>query len=234
MKWEVQLNGSTDDLRELAKSLTNDDLCITERNGQFFLETTRFSGLTTREELNSEASKILSILTGAVRLSLVGRTPLRIANIAKVRKDGARDIFHSASATIRARVSCGVKITQSDGTVKVVNPADKVPIWVNVALKDHRVEKALQLFGISKHDWVSLYSLLEVIVEDVGGIDKIENEDWATKEEIKRFKQTANSPAAIGNSARHGKNIPPPSDPMDLKEAVALVKVVLHNWLRSK
>jgi hypothetical protein len=238
MKWEVQLNGDTDDLRELAKSLTKDDLCITERNGQFFLETTRFSGLTTIEELRSAASDLLSILTGAVRLSLGGRTPLQIANIAKVREDGTRDIFGSMSATIQVKVSCGGKITRSDGTVEVINPADKVPIWVNVALKDLKdtsVKKALQLLGIYKHSWVSLYRLYEVIEEDVGGIDKIANEGWATKKAIKLFKRTANSPGAIGHLARHGKEYTTsPSDPMDLGEAVALVKVILHNWLRSK
>jgi hypothetical protein len=235
MKWEVQLNGDAHDLRELAKSLTNDELRIIERDQQFFLETIRFSKLTSSEEVTSVTSDILPILTGAARLSLGGKTPLQIANVAKVRENGGRDVFVSVSDTINVRTTVGVEITRSDGSVEVVNPADKVLDWVNVALKNDNVAKALRLLGADEHDWVSLYRLYEVIEADVGGIDKIASEGWATKKAIKRFKHTANSPGAIGDSARHGKEASePPVDPMDLGEAVPLVEVILHNWLRSK
>ena len=75
MKWEVQISGDVHDLGELAKSLTNDNLRIIERDGQFFLETIRFSELTTSEEVTATTSDLLPMLTGAVRLSLGGRTP---------------------------------------------------------------------------------------------------------------------------------------------------------------
>lgn len=238
MKWEVQLSGDEHDLRELEKSLTNDELRIIERDGQFFLETPRFSDLTTSEEVNAVTSDILPILTGAARLSLGGRTPLQISNIAKVREDGGRDIFVNLLDTIQVRAtagSVGVEITRSDGSVEVVKPSNKVPNWVNVALRNDNVAKALRLFGSNEHDWVNLYRLYEVIEADVGGIDIIASEGWATKKAIKRFKHTANSPGAIGDSARHGKeSSDPPADPMDLGEAVPLVEVILHNWLRSK
>ena len=35
IKWEIQISGDAWDLRELSKSLINDELRITERNGQF-------------------------------------------------------------------------------------------------------------------------------------------------------------------------------------------------------
>ena len=235
MKWEVQVSGDAHDLRELAKSLINDDLRIIERNGHFFLETIRFSNLTTPEKITAVTLDLLPILTGAARLSLGGRTPLQIANIAKVREDGDRDVFASLSDTIHARDTVSIKKTRSDGSIEAVRPADKVPDWINAASKNPNVEKALRLIGTDEHDWISLYRLYEVIEADVGGIDKIVSEGWATKKTIKRFKHTANSPGAIGDSARHGKeSSDPPADPMDLGEAVSLVKVILHNWLRSK
>ncbi len=186
MKWEVQVSGDAHDLRELAKSLTNDDLRIIERDGDFFLETIRFSDLTTSEEVSAVISDLLPILTGAARLSLGGRTPLQIANIAKVREDGGRDIFVSVSDTIYFRDTVSLEITRSDGSIEVVNPADKAPDWINAALKNPNVAKALRLFGTDEHDWVSLYRLYEVIEADVGGIDKIASEGWATKKAIKR------------------------------------------------
>ena len=235
MKWEVQVSGDVHDLCELAKSLTNDELRIIERDGYFFLETIRFSDLITSEEVTAVTSGLLPILTGATRLSLGGRIPLQIANIAKVREDGNRDIFVRVSDTVHARDTISIKKTKLDGSIEVVNPADKVPDWINAALKNSNVAKALRLLGSDEHDWVSLYRLFEVIEVDVGGIDKIASEGWATKKAIKRFKHTANSPSAIGDSARHGKeSSDPPADPMDLGEAVPLVEVILHNWLRSK
>ncbi len=235
MKWEVQLNGDALDLKELSKSLVDDDLRVLERNGQYFLESNRFEELTNPEELASLAADILKVLTGAVRLSLGGRTPLHVANTARVRPDGGRDVFVTLSDTIHARATIGVEITRSDGTKEVIHPAHSVPGWIKLGLTNLNVAKALRLLGTDEHNWVSLYRLYEVIEEDVGGLDKIVNHGWATKTSIKRFKRTANSPGAVGDDSRHGKeSTTPPADPMDIGEARALVEVILHNWLRSK
>lgn len=235
MKWEVQIAGNESDLRELSKSLNGDNLSIEEKDGQYFLLSSQFDGSTNAQEVNSVASDILSILTGATKLSLGGRTPLQIANIARVGKDGGRDVFVSVSETIHLRSSLGLKIERSDGTIEVVNPADNVSGWMQLGLANSTVAKALRLFGTKEHNWVSLYRLYEVIEEDFGGIDKIADEGWATKKSIRRFKHTANSPSAIGDAARHGtESTDPPARPMELGEARALVKFILRNWLSTK
>jgi hypothetical protein len=235
VKWEVQIIGDTVDLRELSKTLIDDDLRVLERNGQYFLESDRFEELTNSEEVASLAADILKVLTGAVRLSLGGRTALHVANIARVRPDGGRDVFVTVSDTIRVRETIGVEITRSDGTKEVIHPAYSVPGWIKLGLTDQNVAKALRLLGTDEHNWISLYRLYEVIEEEAGGLDKIVNNGWATKTSIKRFKHTANSPGALGDDSRHGKeSTTPPSDPMDIGEARALVEVILHNWLRSK
>jgi hypothetical protein len=235
MKWEIQVSGGARDLKELSKSLTNDELRITERDGQFYLESTRFETLTTSEEVRSAASEILPILIGATRLALGGRTPLEIGGIAMIREDGTRDVFLFASDTIHVMESATVKIQGSNGTVQVVNPADRVPSWVNLGLGNQKVAKALRLLGTEEHDWVSLYRLYEVIEGDVGGMEEIAEKGWATKSSIRRFKQTANSPAVSGDESRHGKeSTAAPANPMELGEARSLVEIILHNWLRSK
>ena len=95
--------------------------------------------------------------------------------------------------------------------------------------------KAFRLIGNGANDWVSLYRLFEVIASDIGGIDEIDSNGWATKASLKRFKHTANSPAAAGDLARHGaESTAPPASPMDLSEAKALVTYIFHEWLRKK
>lgn len=235
MKWEVQINGDLLDLKELSKSLVDDELLICEKNGQYFLESTRFENLANSEDVASLATDILKVLTGAVRLSLGGRTPLHVANTARMRPDGGRDVYVTLSDTIHVRATFGVEIARSDGTKEVIHPAHSVPGWVKMGLTDQNIAKALRLLGTDEHNWVSLYRLYEVIEEDVGSLDRIANNGWATKTSIKRFKHTANSPGAVGDASRHGKeSTTPPSDPMDIGEARALVEVILHNWLRSK
>lgn len=235
MKWEVQINGDAFDLKELSKSLIDDELRVVEKKRKYFLESNRFEDLTNSEEVASLAADILKVLTGAVRLSLGGRTPLHVANTARVRPDGGRDVFVTLSDSIHVRATIGVEITRSDGKKEVIHPAHSVPGWIKLGLTDQNIAKALRLLGTDEHNWVSLYRLYEVIKEDVGGQRKIVNNGWATNTSINRFKHTANSPGAVGDDSRHGnESTTPPSDPMDIGEARALVEIILHNWLRSK
>lgn len=235
MIWEVQINGDMLDLRELSKSLVDNELRVCEKNGHYFLESTRFTNLADSEKVTSVATDILKVLTGAVRLALGGRTPLHVANVAKLRDDGVREIFLTICDTIHARSSISLEIIRSDGKKEINHPAHSVPGWVTLGLTDQNVAKALRLLGTDEYSWVSLYRLYEVIEQDVGSLDKIANNGWATKISIKRFKHTANSPGAVGDASRHGKeSTTPPSDPMAIGEAQALVKVLLHNWLGSK
>lgn len=235
MKWDVQITGDVFDLRELSKSLVDDELRVFERNGQYCLESNTFETLTTPEKVSSLAKEILQVLTGAVRLSLGGRTPLHVANIARLPPGGDREVFLTLSDTIHARTTMALEIVKANGTTQVVGPADKVPGWVRLGLGDSKVAKALRLLGTDEHNWVSLYRLYEVIEEDVGGVDRLAKCGWAARTAIRRFKYTANSPGAVGDASRHGKeSTTPPTDPMDISEARALVELILHNWLRSK
>ena len=128
MKWEIQVSGDARDLKELSKSLINDELRITERDGQFYLESTRFESLNTYQEVSSVVSEILPMLTGATRLALGGRTPLRMGGVARIKEDGTREIFLFASDTMHVTELAIVEIQRNDGTVEVVNPADRVRI----------------------------------------------------------------------------------------------------------
>ncbi|MCF6153178.1 MAG: hypothetical protein E3K38_12990 [Candidatus Kuenenia stuttgartiensis] len=235
VKWEVQLSGDALDLKELSKSLVDDELRVLGRDGQYFLESNRFESLINSKEVASLAADILKVLTGAVRLSIGGRTPLQVVNTAMISPDGCKDVFVTVSDRVHVRATMSIEIARSDGTKEVFHPAHSIPLWIKVALTDQNVAKALRLFGTDEHNWVSLYRLYEVIVGDIGDSEKIVSKGWATKSSIRRFKRTANSPSAVGDDSRHGKeSSTPPPDPLDIGEAKALVEFILHNWLRSK
>ncbi|MFH0996395.1 MAG: hypothetical protein V1844_13020 [Pseudomonadota bacterium] len=235
MNWEVQITGDVADLKELSRCLTDNELHMEELNDNFFLQSIRFDNLNTPEEITSECTDLLSLLNGSARLALGGKTPIEIANISRVRDDGVRIIFGTVSETTHAKVFLDLEIHIENGTVEVLHPAHKVPEWLKIGFFDAKVAKALRLYGISEYDWVSLYRLYEVIEEDIGGIIIITSREWATKDSIKRFKHTANSPSSTGDDSRHGKeSTSPPVNPMELTEARSLIELLLRNWLRFK
>jgi len=235
MTWEIQLSGDSFDLDELSKSLNSPDLRIVKRNGQHFMEWSELDALSTHAEVASAASEFLKILSGASRMALGGRTPISCANTTKLRADGTRETLLKLADTLHVRVTDTITLETSDGSRTVIHQADPIPSWLALASKDSSVAKALRLVGHGVNDWVSLYRLFEVISKDAGGIDSIDSKGWASKDSIRLFKHTANSPGATGDSSRHGSEttLPPPK-PMDLSDAKALLLHLLHEWLREK
>jgi hypothetical protein len=236
MEWQVLLTGDEYDLSELPRSLGGPDLMIEKGEDGFTLKWSGMEDLTEVSAVRDKAHEIIGLLDGAARIVLGTRVSIGFGGVALIRPDGSRVHYASGSATTRtgARVS-SVTLRHDDGTEEVFNLADPAAEWVRIGLSDRVVADVLRLVALKPLDWVNLYRILEVIGEDVGGRHGISGRRWATKAALDRFRHTANSRAAIGDEARHGKeHTQPPSDPMTLAEARSLIETVLHNWMRTK
>ncbi len=211
------------------------DIRIFSRRDQFFLEWVGFELLRSPEDVHDSARSLLQMLTGASRLALGMRKPIKAAHLARNRPDGVRETFSYVEETAFMRGSATILVTASDGSRMVTRPADAVPEWTGLALNNAVVAKALRLVGSGIGDWVSIYRLFEVIADDLGGIEKIDALGWGRKAALKNFKHTADSVGAVGDDARHGtERTQPPTNPMKLAHAKAMVNLLLHEWLRSK
>ncbi|MCX6645149.1 MAG: hypothetical protein NTY09_02135 [bacterium] len=236
MKWEVKISGDEFDLRKLADSALNEDLRVSERDGQYYLESKRFESMATHEEVIAAASEKLKILTGIARRLFGCRTPLDIASIAEVLEDGKRKYFVSLNVIAHVRATLSGKKQRSDGTVEVVKPADEVSGLKNLAFRDGRVAEVLGLlYKITtlrgeqeQYIWICLYIIDEIIKKDVGGSKKIAGKGWAKTKSIKLFTWTAQS---YRHSKEHTK---PPPNPMDLEEAQELIEMISGKWLDWK
>jgi hypothetical protein len=234
VEWFVRITGENFDLEKLSKSLNSPELCVIQEGPDFSLKSADFNSLKDADDVRNRAIEILSLINGAARLALGMRKPLAVDCVVKVNDDGAPQFFVRCSSGISLRVSASMSVVAADGTVRDQEEspqADPIPNWIVIAQRDTNVAKVLRLFGAGNHGWVSLYRIYEVIVNDVGNIAE---KGWATKNEIIRFKQTANSPDAIGDDARHGKEIPPPPNPMLSSEAKSFVETIIYKWLHSK
>jgi hypothetical protein len=235
MEWFVVITGDNFDLEELSKSLNSAELCVTRYKNEFILKSTDLNMLKDADDVRNKANEVLSQINGAARLTLGMQKPITVASVGKINDDGTvlGFVYIPSPTNLRTRVS--MSLIAPDGTIKESHPGDPVRDWTTIARHNTNVKKVLRLLGKNIYDWVNLYRIYEVIENDVRGMPNIINKGWATEKAIKHFKYTANSPAAIGDEARHGKNtIPPLKDPMALSEAKALIETIFRNWLSSK
>lgn len=235
VKWEVQIAGPKIDLDDLCAVFTSEALRLESRDSCFFLKSSQFELITDPQEVESRASELVSIISGASRLSLGSRATLRTSGVTRIDEDGKRHTYMFVSDTIHVNARATMEVRHADGTTTLVLPASSAPEWVLAALSNSAVAKALRLFGAGSESWVDLYRILEVVIKDVGGVESLIKRGWVTRSKVTTFKHTANSVSATGDHSRHGsEHTAPPSDPMSLEEAKSLVSVILHSWLQEK
>lgn len=235
MKWAVYINGDKSILKELSKTIKESDISIRERKGEYYLESTHFNKLKSIKEVKNVAIKIISNLCGAIKLFRDVNDPITYSYIESIDDNGKRTINKEVSGTITFSGSVTAKIIDSEGNIIPNEPTDDISPIVRLGLKDNNVSDALRLYGYKNHDWFNLYVLLEIVAKDVGDIDQIANNNWASKKEIRRFKHTSGSWIVLKDQARHAsESTDPPPNPMSLPEARSLISEIIRMWLKSK
>ena len=237
MKWKILLTGDSFDLQELEKSFPDSDtFAIVKESDGYYLISTEFDSCQSSAEVKNKAIDVLDILNGAKTLALGGNTPIKFGHIVREKADGTKEIIKEMSDTITLRDSISIIKKDSEGKIieEIHHPADDVPKWLTFGLRDEKLKRALRIYGKERHSWAGLYKVYEIIEDAIGGMQEIIKKGWTTKSSIKRFKHTANSPSAIGDEARHGKEVTSgPKKPMHLSEARSLVETMLIRWLNS-
>lgn len=234
MEWFVKIRGERSDLEGLCKSVNSRKLCIIQEGQDFILKSADFNSLIDADEVRSKANEIISWINGAAMLDLGMRKSLAVDSVVKICNDGKWNFFVQPEA-VSMLCSVNTPDVAIDGVVQQVHQKGPISSWITVARYDTSVAKVLRLYGSSEHDWVGLYRIYEVIENDIGGVNRIVKNGWATNESIRLFKRTANSPGAIGDKSRHGgRATEPPKHPMKLSEAKSLVETIIHKWFRLK
>jgi hypothetical protein len=235
MSWEIRVNGPTAVLNELAHQFHDDPSIVLEAEGAL-LRSSVLDRLTDNRAVQVEAERIVRSLSSITRLLLQDRGALRVANVTQVRWDGSRHYFLHAEPGVY-KIHGGIAsmtVTRSDGTVQGHCASDPAPKWLDKAVSDPSVERALRLRDHDELSWSDWYRLFEAVEAGVGGEDVIIRAGWASKSQLRRFKHSANSVAVAGDGARHGVELSqPPSNPMSLEESRSFVDGLLTSWLRD-
>lgn len=234
-KWLVRLKGERFDLEDFPKLLRLSEVKVVEEDGSFYLESSEFNSLTSAEEVRERGRALIKLINGVTKFNRNNFVDISEDGITRVRDDGKRHnyVFLEGKAKIRTKARGQLTVIAADGSEKVATQPSALESLLEVAQKHNVVADAL---SFSRDDtWISLYKAYEIIRDDVGGKHQIIKNGWSVKSDINRFTQTAQSRAALGDSARHAsKKYIPPAQPMTLMEARVLIKTILSRWVSSK
>ena len=234
-KWLVRLGGERLDLEDFPSLLCSPEHTVIEEDGSYYLKSSDFDSLGSADEVRERALAIIEMLNGAMKLHIPSFRGVYEAGVTLIEEDGRRHhyVYLEASITLRSKVSANLTVTKSNGTRQIAPPPSNVESWISLAKTDKAVADALHFFR--DNTWISLYKVYEIISEDVGGEEAIIRNGWATERRLSRFRQTAQSKAALGDQARHAASrFKPPSRPMTIREAGSLLRGVMLSWLSSK
>lgn len=236
-QWEVQLIGDRARLERLAPRFTSRELTIAENGGEFVLQSSRFEALTDSAEVSDAADRMATLLSGAAQVWLGSGRPISSGMVYRIRDDGRRDKFVQLSAvlySVKPNALLGYTFEGEDGRRPADQPGDLVRGTMNLSLWHEPVRRALRLRNVADIDWAGLYRVLEVIEEDLG--KTVSATGWTTEDERERFRYSANSRAASGDAARHGRDGRPSHrlTPMSIRDGQEFVDEVLRRWIRKK
>ena len=129
--------------------------------------------MSTREEVFAEAERMVLVVRATARLAGMAPGPIDASRVEEQTAEGPKSTTFAQPGTAMATI-------KTFATVLVGNspPPPPPPIPAEVALRDARVARALELFA-GDPDWSNLYKILDVIGEDIGGGHKaVERTGW--------------------------------------------------------
>ena len=234
-RWQVLLKGESWDLEDLYKNQQSCSWKIFKDDNKYFLESIKFQENDDADEIRKKSRDLLELINGSARLRISGFRPVDIDGnqFAKIDENGKRNpIVDIELKTMETRVKTDIIKFGEDqiGTIKE-NECGLVKT-ISLAEMNKNVEEALRLFSTRNPSWIDLYKIYEIIKHDSSGVLILGN----YKDDIKKFKGTAQHPKVIGSEARHarpkgGDKIP--TNTMTKKEADSFISIILIKWIDS-
>lgn len=229
--WLIGLEGDRHDLERLGQLFDGTSISIIEEGGRFFLKADSFIQFNNTQvaEVLTHGRKLLGALLGFYKAKTGSFGLIKTTGeVTGVDVNGERHsvVLNFGSATI-------VLEDMVSGTAP-----KRIDLLADLIQGDPMVATAFRYHSYPAPRWVNLYKVLDTIQTDVArrvGIprkDAIITQGWATKEELRIFKGTANNELALEDEARHGK-MPhkPMKDVMSLGEAELLLRRILDRWI---
>lgn len=256
-EWMVCLSGHELDLQKLSELFSLPGLGVTNEGNGYYIKSSEFARLTNTDDVadwrtpdpdsqeclrldssvvRSRAVELLGVMNGLGKICAEGFQPVTLADVVRVDEDGTRLYFKEIATEVRFSVS--LSGTTTGGNEIVSQQPDEHGSWVALAVKDQKVQDALHFVHLEP-TWWSLRKVYELIEEDLGQPNRMKKHVRATEEQLKSFKESANSPqrsrlGAVHAPTQKGLNRSLHYSPMSLSTAVSLIGDLTRDWLRWK
>jgi hypothetical protein len=234
--WHLIVNGSQEHQRIL-EALSLEGVALVQHNGNWLLyleeiqEAFLKGGLKDRLE---EGQRVLGAINGLAERRIPFPDPLDAEKIGEVGQDGQLKASGFVTAQREMTTKVSLTVRDEEGNVEEYDHIDLTTPERPHALSTPRRRRSLQLMA-GEPGFRELYVVLEDAIDELGGSSGIQaaGVSW---EEVKRFKQTANSHETLGEDARHGasKEIQPPDDPMSIEEARTMIDQIVDHWIAQE
>lgn len=239
MGWELTIDGDTVALRWLVRGTAQVSPRVIVVDTAHRLEWDGLDAKTLEHHNEVEAAALqhLVSLAGLASMLLCRHSALRLIDVAFRGPGGNRNIFVAVRDSIRisGTVEAELTVLGPDGQPRQVPSEDPIPRLVELSATDATVAKVLRLSSGDLDDWAALYRLFEVLQDAAGGPAELAVLSGTTREQLKVFTATANSPALSGDASRHGvQSGSPPSKAMLLPDAVQLLRRLARAWLVAR
>jgi hypothetical protein len=234
--WGVVLEGHPADLSFWQHKLKHQsDVWAETHDSETVLRATSFDELGSAGEVRDRAIAYIERLNGAMTVSSFDSRPVQLRAVIRFKPDGHLDqilFVEPAKFEIRGSMIAAATVTGPDGQL-VPPPApapSEVQRWSEIADQETLLDDALIYFGRATN-WFDIYKALECLIDRFAGGNATEflKRDWASADEVKRLRETANS----FRHARHRPNHKPPENPMKPEEARKLLGKLLRRALEE-
>ena len=223
--WVFEIEGESQVLETLQRVLSSNARIqlhrISERRYQ--LGSSDFDSEIDQRIVRSKGDNLIRALSGWCRLELGTQGRLATVGISRLEDGGPPTQFVFVDETIRL-----------EDKVERPNENFRVLLELLSSGKYADVEKILRLWN-SDLTFRDLIPILDVIRNDVGGMQAIAKRGWTSMNKLRTLSHTAQSPAVLGDDARHGvEQGHPPEYSMSLEEAREIMGTITRAWLKGK
>ncbi|MEO8423313.1 MAG: hypothetical protein ABI595_05285 [Actinomycetota bacterium] len=230
-RWQVEISGHRFDLEELPGWFTDPSFRVVEDAGAFFMEAAELEELEQSVDVHATAGPLVQRINGLARLRSSSFRAVELGAAIRELDDRGEQRRHAVVAvgTVEARAKVNAVLVKV-GDTEPEPPApgsQQTDAWMRAAIADADARDAIDLWS-GAHDWSRLYKVFEIVRARAD----IVTASWASRAELSLFTRTANHQDAAGSGARHARSAQdPPSTPMQLHQAEALLERVLASWL---
>jgi hypothetical protein len=237
-KWLIEIRGHTHDLEILDNNQQPPLWSIVKKTegGKvvYYLESSRFDTLDDSKDVEKACRELILEINGVAKLRRDDFEPIEFHGVAQLDKNEQPNKFlHTPAIPSTARLHRPTLIG-GDRTAEELESPDVLAPTHSLVESDKDVKDAIRIYSKSELGWKDLSDIYE-IMEHTGELEKVRKKLNIPVGELKRFTHTCQHPEAIGEEARHPRpKSEPPKNPMELGEAVHLIKRLLTEWIDSR